>query len=91
MKIIEFFCAKDGKIFTDEDDCIKHEKSITTDQPPYLYSIEIEQERKQNPDFDQDALCKCGHSYYRHFDSYEPENNCTSCKYCSCYTFVSQN
>ncbi len=37
---------------------------------------------KMNPD----ALCECGHPYYRHFDSYE-DNYPIGCKYCPCNPF----
>lgn len=33
---------------------------------PYLY--EYVQVKKYNPDYDQEAICTCGHPYYRHFD-----------------------
>lgn len=40
-----------------------------------------------NPDYGDDRMCKCGHRYYRHFDSWEDNYPC-GCKYCGCYTFV---
>ena len=52
---------------------------------PYLeYFIKI---KKWNPDYPQDKLCKCGHPYYRHFDSYEDMEPC-GCKYCECHDFI---
>ena len=33
-----------------------------------------------------DLPCKCGHVYYRHFDSYE-DMRPIGCKYCSCFHF----
>ena len=44
-----------------------------SDDSPYLTSsVKVEGIRKQyNPKYGDDKLCKCGHSYYRHFDSYE--------------------
>lgn len=39
-----------------------------------------------NPDYGDDKLCKCGHSYYRHFDSYE-NTSPVGCKYCMCNKF----
>jgi hypothetical protein len=41
---------------------------------------------KYDPEFGNDRLCKCGHVYYRHFDSYEEMYPC-GCKYCSCTDF----
>lgn len=37
-------------------------------------------------DADQDALCTCGHPYYRHFDTYE-DMYPNGCKYCACREF----
>lgn len=42
--------------------------------------------RKYNPSYGDDRLCKCGHPYYRHFDSYD-DNAPVGCKYCDCHTF----
>jgi len=33
--------------------------------------------------FGNDKLCKCGHTYYRHFDTYE-DMSPIGCKYCNC-------
>ena len=33
-----------------------------------------------------DLMCKCGHPYYRHFDSYE-DMEFVVCKYCGCRDF----
>lgn len=42
--------------------------------------------RLWNPAHDQEAECECGHSYYRHFDSYDGMEP-VGCKYCECWTF----
>lgn len=55
---------------------------------PYIETITIETTRKYNPNYGDDIECKCGHSYYRHFDSYEDMDPC-GCKYCQCYVFES--
>ena len=39
-----------------------------------------------NSSFGDDKVCECGHTYYRHFDSYE-DMDPIGCKYCQCYTF----
>jgi hypothetical protein len=36
-----------------------------------------------DPAFGAERECKCGHPYYRHFDSYA-ENEPIGCKYCGC-------
>lgn len=43
--------------------------------------------REYNPKYGDDKLCKCGHSYYRHFDSYEGMAP-VGCKYCRCREFI---
>jgi hypothetical protein len=58
------------------------------DQKPYIMDVKFEVvvTRKYNPEFGDDRICECGHSYYRHFDSYE-DMFPIGCKYCNCYTF----
>jgi hypothetical protein len=45
-----------------------------------------------NPDYGDDRICKCGHTYYRHFDSWPNLDGETmepvGCKYCPCYKFT---
>jgi len=55
-------------------------------EPPYLEDIEIKKVPKYNPNYGDDRICKCGHPYHRHFDSYEDMYPC-GCKYCQCYDF----
>lgn len=43
--------------------------------------------REYNPEYGDEKLCKCGHSYYRHFDSYEGMAP-VGCKYCQCDEFI---
>jgi hypothetical protein len=52
---------------------------------PYLKKTTVED--VWNPEYDQNAFCKCGHHYHRHFDSYEEMAN-VGCKYCGCYNFT---
>ena len=65
-------------------------KKINQDDQPYLTHIEVSTARKHNRKYDpgssEDLLCKCGHTYYRHFDSYD-YNAPVGCKYCQCDTF----
>lgn len=39
-----------------------------------------------DPEFGDAELCKCGHTYYRHFDPYENMSP-VGCKYCICRRF----
>lgn len=55
---------------------------------PYIETITIETTIKYNPNYGDDIECKCGHPYYRHFDTYDDNNPC-GCKYCRCYVFES--
>lgn len=42
--------------------------------------------KEYNPDFGDNKICECGHTYYRHFDSYEGMAP-VGCKYCGCDEF----
>lgn len=57
-------------------------------EQPYLkvVTINVETIYKYNPNYGNDRVCKCGHSYYRHFDSYE-NMEAVGCKYCGCDNF----
>lgn len=58
-------------------------------QEPYIIEEKtvIQREYKYNPEYGDDKICQCGHTYYRHFDTYEDMYAC-GCKYCRCYTFT---
>ncbi len=43
---------------------------------------------KWDSERDQDEECACGHTYYRHFDSYD-DMRPVGCKYCDCAIFAS--
>lgn len=43
--------------------------------------------RKYNPKYGDNRLCRCQHTYVRHFDSHEEMDAC-GCKYCGCGKFV---
>jgi hypothetical protein len=63
------------------------ESLVTLEQQPYLISDEKNTlTYKYNPDFGDDKLCRCGHTYYRHFDTYE-KMDAIGCKYCRCFSF----
>jgi hypothetical protein len=53
---------------------------------PYLYTTTIETTGAYNPNYGDDIECKCGHAYYRHFDTYDNMDPC-GCKYCGCSEF----
>lgn len=56
---------------------------------PYIEIKKVVIEKQYNPEYGDDRICKCGHTYHRHFDSYENMHPC-GCKYCECYTFVEE-
>ena len=60
--------------------------SIDLTNQPYIEVDTVEVETKYNRLFGDNKLCKCGHTYYRHFDPYEKMEAC-GCKYCECFTF----
>lgn len=53
---------------------------------PYIKELILIVDEKYNPNYGDDKICKCGHPYHRHFDSYENMEN-VGCKYCGCYKF----
>lgn len=57
-------------------------------QQPYLIKHKTVQVRWRcyNPNYGDDHICKCGHPYYRHFDSWE-EMAAVGCKWCDCLVF----
>jgi len=55
------------------------------EKKPYIEKTVIE--KHWNPDYDQSAICTCGHIYGRHFDSYDHMSN-IGCKYCDCMEFI---
>ena len=58
-------------------------------EKPYLETKRVVIDRKYNPNYGDDRICQCGHTYYRHFDSYE-DMEPVGCKYCQCYDFVQE-
>lgn len=56
-------------------------------QQPYIIRVITTEIREYNPEYGDERICECGHTYYRHFDSYEEMEAC-GCKYCYCDHFV---
>jgi hypothetical protein len=48
--------------------------------------LNINKNISYNPEYGGNRICKCGHTYDRHFDSYEGME-AIGCKYCRCYDF----
>ena len=55
-------------------------------EPPYIEKTEVITHYLYNPNYGDNRICECGHSYYRHFDSWEQMDN-VGCKYCRCDHF----
>jgi hypothetical protein len=56
---------------------------------PYIIKQVVKEIRLYNPQFGDERVCECGHTYYRHFDGYEePDRQDVGCKYCDCHTFL---
>lgn len=63
---------------------------MTNEEQPYLYKTKtiVVTERYENPNYGGNRVCKCGHTYHRHFDPYESDQTAVGCKYCyDCHTF----
>lgn len=54
------------------------------DEKPYVEKTTVTLE--YNPEYGDDRVCRCGHSYYRHFDTHDDMSN-VGCKYCECAHF----
>ena len=65
----------------------KHDATLQNNiTEPYLkYAYQVV-ENRYNPDYGDNRICKCGHTYYRHFDSYDHMAP-IGCKYCGCEEF----
>lgn len=55
-------------------------------EEPYIVNYELNETSSYNSKYGDDRLCKCGHPYYRHFDTYDDMAE-IGCKYCQCFTF----
>ena len=56
-------------------------------EQPYLFEEIVVKKRVYNPNYGDDRLCRCGHPYYRHFDTYA-DMLPVGCKYCDCFVFM---
>lgn len=63
------------------------DKNKSNNEPPYLVTFKVSKKSQYNPEYGDNRICNCGHSYYRHFDSYERMQN-VGCKYCQCNNFI---
>lgn len=72
-----------------EQRCYERTTPVGSLNGPYLLHAvhRVAIARQWNPSYDQDAECVCGHSYHRHFDSYENMLP-IGCKYCGCGAFT---
>lgn len=53
---------------------------------PYIETKRVIIEKKYNPNYGDSRVCKCGHIYYYHFDTYE-HMSLAGCKHCGCIEF----
>lgn len=89
---------KKNKVIISRDEYLKmkelvkvYEDNKTTqedlDKQPYYIIVTVGETQAYNPNYGDNRTCKCGHPYYRHFDTYEDMYPC-GCKYCQCFNFV---
>lgn len=57
------------------------------EEKPYIIETITIQKKKYNPNYGDNRMCVCGHTYYRHFDPWE-DMEAVGCKYCGCSEFV---
>lgn len=75
-----------SSIMNNHDLCSYRSKTMK-EQSPYICEKVILTIKKYNPEYGDDRICRCGHQYYRHFDTYEDMYAC-GCKYCECNEFT---
>lgn len=56
-------------------------------EQPYIIKIVEVEVKSYNPKYGDHRVCKCGHDYGRHFDSYD-DMDPIGCKYCICDDFI---
>lgn len=80
-----------SKAYSDANAFINSHKHLVENNKnppePYFTEYRFTENRRWNSEYDQDAICECGHPYYRHFDTYEDMSD-VGCKYCECHTFI---
>lgn len=54
---------------------------------PYINKQKVIKLKYYNPNYGDDRVCICTHTYERHFDSYE-NMEAVGCKYCMCNHFI---
>lgn len=93
-KRLRLYESKEDKKLTFKDiqkevenlkEMVKNYNQLSKDEP-YLYNIDIELLPVYNRHYGDERKCKCGHTYERHFDSWDDMVAC-GCKYCDCETF----
>lgn len=60
-----------------------------TEEKPYITETITMQKKKYNPNYGDNRMCVCGHTYYRHFDAWN-DMEAVGCKYCGCQEFVEE-
>ena len=71
---------------SDQGDTFANETGFLTNDITYWLPLPTPPKPPYDPLFGDDRVCKCGHSYYRHFDTYENMSP-VGCKYCGCNEF----
>lgn len=56
------------------------------EEKPYIIETITIKKKKYNPNYGDNRMCVCGHTYYRHFDPWE-DMEAVGCKYCGCEEF----
>lgn len=75
-----------GEIIDERD--MTSEVTPESEAPYLITKITVVGYRKQyNPNYGDSKLCKCGNTYYSHFDPYKGMSP-VGCKYCGCDEFV---
>lgn len=79
--------VEDSLTYIDKLEALKYEVDRTVNgEPPYIHNRETVVLDSYNPNYGDTRICECGHTYYRHFDTFDEMVPC-GCKYCRCKEF----
>ena len=84
------WCSATRSITDDPDECDEEAVVLSLSEYERLKRCEAENAPGLPPydhTFGDDRVCSCGHTYYRHFDTYD-DMRAVGCKYCECGAWV---
>lgn len=78
---------RNQRTIIEADKNVNEEKKKMREEKPYIVDTITIQKKKYNPNYGDNRMCVCGHTYYRHFDPWD-DMEAVGCKYCGCEEFI---